>query len=127
MHVTNLLGDICLQQRDKHKCLLPGKWDTAVGGHVCAGESIESALRRESREELGITSLSAYFLGHYTWETPDERELVFAFHCTGHDAIRANTREVETIRFWSRDEIEDPANTALLTPNFLHEYALFLR
>ncbi|MDR2413759.1 MAG: NUDIX domain-containing protein [Odoribacteraceae bacterium] len=127
LHVVAPSGEILLQKRGKRKALLPGKWDAAVGGHVSAGEPVEAALKRESLEELGITRLTARFLGSYIWETDRERELVHAFLCTGRDEIRANTGEVEEARFWSRTAIEEPANAALFTPNFLHEYALFLK
>ncbi|MDR2131602.1 MAG: NUDIX domain-containing protein [Odoribacteraceae bacterium] len=127
LHITNPQGDILLQKRGKHKHLLPGKWDTAVGGHVNAGESIENALKRESLEELGISRLKARFLGCYTWEGERERELVYAFLCTAHDEIRVPTEEVEETRFWSRPDIETRANATRFTPNFLHEYALLLK
>jgi isopentenyldiphosphate isomerase len=127
LHVTGPSGEIYLQKRGKNKALLPGKWDTAVGGHVSAGESIEEALKRESLEELGITRLTARFLGSYLWENARERELVFTFLCTGRDEIRVNTSEIEEARYWTRDSIEAPGNATLFTPNFLHEYASFLR
>ena len=51
---TNAAGDILLQLRHRDKYVQPGKWDTAVGGHVEAGESIEDALARELAEEIGL-------------------------------------------------------------------------
>ena len=34
LHVYNSKGDIYLQLRPKRKDIQPGKWDTAVGGHI---------------------------------------------------------------------------------------------
>lgn len=62
------------------KDLLPGMWDTAVGGHIGVNEKVEDALKREASEELGITDFEARFLGNYVWESPRERELVFLFY-----------------------------------------------
>ena len=127
LHLINERGDIYLQKRSMKKDLLPGMWDTAVGGHVGLGEKIEDALKRETSEELGITKFKARFLGSYVWESSRERELVFPFLCTSHDAIHINNDEVDEGRFWSRKEIEQNMNANIFTPNFLHEYNRLLK
>ena len=48
----NSKGEIYLQRRPEWKDIQPGKWDTAVGGHVDYGETPEDALRREVREDV---------------------------------------------------------------------------
>ena len=52
--------DLYLQKRPDWKDIQPGKWDTAVGGHMDYGETPEEALSREVREELG-TKVSHLF------------------------------------------------------------------
>ena len=54
LHIFNSKGELFLQKRSSLKDIQPGKWDTAVGGHIDLGENVEMALRREAREELGI-------------------------------------------------------------------------
>ena len=46
LHVFNARGELYLQQRPDWKDIQPGRWDTAVGGHVDFGESVEEALWR---------------------------------------------------------------------------------
>ena len=51
LHVFNAAGDLFLQKRPEWKDIQPGRWDTAVGGHIDLGENVEMALLREAQEE----------------------------------------------------------------------------
>ena len=79
LHVFSSKGDLYLQKRPEWKDIQPGKWDTAVGGHVDLGESVDMALKREVREELGITDFIPEHLTSYVFESARERELVFVY------------------------------------------------
>ena len=47
-------GEILLQQRAAIKTIYPLLWDVSVAGHVNAGETIEHAAVRETKEEIGL-------------------------------------------------------------------------
>jgi 8-oxo-dGTP pyrophosphatase MutT (NUDIX family) len=47
-------GRIWVQQRAFDKATDPGLWDTLMGGQVGAGETVETALVRETAEEAGL-------------------------------------------------------------------------
>jgi 8-oxo-dGTP pyrophosphatase MutT (NUDIX family) len=47
-------GRFWVQQRAADKPQSPGKWDTLVGGMVSAGDTVDSALARETMEEAGL-------------------------------------------------------------------------
>ena len=68
-----------MQKRPVHKLVQPGKWDTSVGGHISLGEDLETALKREAFEEIGLKDFSSQFVGKYLWNTAVESELVYYF------------------------------------------------
>ena len=120
LHVFNSRGELYLQRRPMWKDIQPGKWDTAVGGHIDLGESVEIALRREVREELGIEDFVPETLAHYVFECARERELVFV-HRTTYDGCISPGEEVDGGRFWSMDEIRAQIGQGVFTPNFESE------
>ena len=126
LHVFDRAGRLYLQKRPEWKDIQPGKWDTAVGGHIDFGEDTMTALRREAREELGITDFEPVSLPPYIFESSRERELVNPFR-TVVDVIPTPSDELDGGRFWTRDEILAAMGRDILTPNFEQEYRrLFL-
>lgn len=121
LHVFDREGRLYLQKRPEWKDIQPGKWDTAVGGHLDLGEDVMTALRREAREEIGLTDFKPEFLRSYVFESSRERELVNAFR-TVADTIPQPSDELDGGRFWTRQEILDAIGRDILTPNFESEY-----
>ena len=99
LHVFNTAGELYLQKRPEWKDIQPGKWDTAVGGHIDYGETPEEALRREVREELGITDFTAEQIDRYVFESSRERELVYVHRTTYDGPIQPSTDELDGGRF----------------------------
>ncbi len=121
LHLFNERGELYLQQRPLWKDIQPGKWDTAVGGHIDYGEEVSAALCREAREELGIVGFEPRFLLKYVFESEREKELVYVFS-TVYDGAVCPSDELESGRFWSLSEIEAAVGQGVLTPNFEQEY-----
>ncbi len=118
-------GRVLLQKRSQFKDIQPGKWDTAVGGHLMPGEDFEVAARREMQEELGLSPdlpLEFLFDSRIRNDVESENTRVFATICEGpfnfpHD-------EIDEVRFWRRDELLSPENQESFTHNLrceLHE------
>jgi mutator protein MutT len=125
LHVFNSQGDIYLQKRPDWKDIQPGRWDTAVGGHIDYGETPEEALRREVREELGITDFRPEFIDKYVFESQRERELVYVHRTVYEGAIQPSTEELDGGRFWTSEEVREAMGKDILTPNFESEYKRF--
>ena len=125
LHVFNSQGQLYLQKRPVWKDIQPGKWDTAVGGHVDLGESVEQALRREVREELGITDFTPQAVTHYVFESTRERELVFVYRTT-YDGTVTPSDELDGGCFWRLEEIRENIGKGVFTPNFEGEISKFI-
>lgn len=125
LHVFNSQGEVYLQKRPEWKDIQPGKWDTAVGGHIDYGETPEKALLREVREELGIEAFTPERVGMYVFESKRERELVYVHRTTYDGPMRPSAEELDGGRFWTIQEIRDSIGQQILTPNFESEFQRF--
>ncbi|MBQ5642414.1 MAG: NUDIX domain-containing protein, partial [Bacteroidaceae bacterium] len=122
LHVFNSKGELYLQKRPMWKDIQPGKWDTAVGGHVDFGEDIPTALLRETREELGINAEGCELVQMYEFHSDREHELVYAYKIV-YDKDITPSEETDGGRFWSLQEIQDAIGQGILTPNFEMEFS----
>jgi len=131
LHVIDGRGRLLIQHRSSTKDLLPGYWDSAVGGHVSAGEEPEQALARETREELGIDAAGARFLYAYLWRGRRETEYARTFLLEYDGPFKIDPEEVTEVRYYTREEIDAMTGKDLLTPNLeaelrrLHEHGVF--
>ena len=96
LHVRDAEGRLFLQKRSMTKDIQPGKWDTAVGGHIDFGETVNDALLREAREELGLTGFTPEPLFSYVHESDIEREFVNAFTAVVDESMIVIEEEEKT-------------------------------
>lgn len=121
LHLFNSRGELYLQRRPAWKDIQPGKWDTAVGGHLGLGETPEEGLRREVREEIGLEGFTPQHMATYVFESDRERELVHSYR-TVTDLPPRPSEELDGGRFWSIDEINASMGKGVFTPNFESEF-----
>lgn len=126
LHLFNSKGELYLQKRPLWKDVQPGKWDTATGGHIDFGESVDQAIVREVREELGISGIRMKFLDKYVFESGIEKELVYIFTAVYDGEVRPSD-ELDGGAFWSEENLAEAIGKGILTPNFESEYLRFIK
>lgn len=126
LHILNETKDaLYMQKRSMLKDIQPGKWDTAVGGHVDLGENVNMALMREANEELGLTDFTPSHVVSYVFESEIERELVNTFSTVVNQnevKIVIDPEEISKGRFWTFAEIKENIGKGVFTPNFEQEF-----
>ena len=122
IHIIDRYGRIYLQKRSMKKDIQPGKWDTAVGGHVSYGETLIEAAYREASEELGLIAFNPLFVASYVFESEIERELVTVFAAVGSFELKPDLDEVDEGRWWLIEEVNSNIGKGIFTPNFESEF-----
>lgn len=124
IHIIDRHSRIYLQKRSARKDIQPGKWDTAVGGHVSYGELIVEAVYREASEELGLMDFNPIYIETYEFESSVEREMVNVFAAVGSYELHPDPDEVDEGRWWNLADIDASIGKGLFTPNFESEFAM---
>lgn len=124
IHIIDRMSRIYLQKRSMKKDIQPGKWDTAVGGHVSYGEAVVEAVYREASEELGLTEFHPIHIETYEFESPVEREMVNVFAAVGSYELHPDLDEVEDGRWWDLADIDASIGKGVFTPNFESEFTM---
>lgn len=124
IHIIDRFSRIYLQKRSMRKDIQPGKWDTAVGGHVSYGEGIIEAVYREAFEELGLIEFNPIILETYQFESEVEKEMVNVFAAVGTYELHPDHDEVDEGRWWELSDIDASLGKGVFTPNFESEFRM---
>jgi isopentenyl-diphosphate delta-isomerase len=107
-------------QRAKTKKVWPGVWTNSVCGHPKPGETVEEAIHRRAKDELGIQSIKSItcVLPEYRYTTPPYNGIIENEFCPVYVAyvsadIKRNPEEVEEFRW-----VEWPEYVRMLTEGF---------
>ena len=124
VHIIDRFSRIYLQKRSMKKDIQPGKWDTAVGGHVSYGENIVEAVYREAYEELRLIEFNPIHIETYQFESSVEKEMVSIFAAVGSYELTPDLDEVDEGRWWPVEEIDANIGKGVFTPNFESEFQM---
>ena len=103
-------GDQCLLARHaRHRHALY----TALAGFIEPGENAEQALAREVREEVGLETGAARYVGSQSWPFPGQLMIGYLVEATG-GALVPDREEISEAQWFHRSHIPDaipPAET----------------
>jgi isopentenyl-diphosphate Delta-isomerase len=95
-----------MTQRALSKKVWPGVWTNSVCGHPAPGESVEDAIRRRARDELGLTDVQdiQVVVPNYKYTTPPYNGIIENEFCPVYLAYtdaepQPNPDEVETYKW----------------------------
>ncbi|MDD5731960.1 MAG: NUDIX domain-containing protein [Patescibacteria group bacterium] len=88
---------------------------TFPGGGIKRGESPESAVRREVKEETGITLGNVEKIGEYQSELEYKKDTVYCYHAKVSDpTFVIDTNEISEAGWFESDKIPEPSSSAVL-------------
>lgn len=111
-------GDYILMARSPH--FKPGAYGL-IAGFVEMGESIEEAIHREVKEEIGIKIKNLHYFGSQSWPFPDSLMIGFiADYATGE--IMIDHKEIETAAWYRYDNLPGGPSSSMSIARKLIDY-----
>ena len=118
---------ILLQKRSLESPIFPGLWDTAITNHVQMGETIEQCVDRTAKERFSLTNFKYMYLANYTIESEKEFHYAFLFVSCQETEFKLNTTLIESLKWWTQQQIDENLETGIFSENFKVEYDLLKR
>jgi isopentenyl-diphosphate Delta-isomerase len=133
LFVFNSAGELLLQQRANGKRLWPGYWSNTCCSHPRRGETMQRAIHRRLREELGLQA-ELEFLFKFQYQSQydaggAEHELCSVYAGRSNARPRANVREVAAWRYATPQALQAEIACApeSFTPWFKMEWTRIVR
>ena len=123
---------ILLQKRCSQKRLFPNMWDISVGGHITTGEKPLISVKRELKEELGLSFNDYEYIyvdtikEMFKYEDILSNEYVYiykVFSDVSIDSITLQKEEVSDIAWFNKKEFNNLINSKKIV-NHNTEYGM---
>ena len=120
-------GMILLQKRSIENVVFPGKWDIALSNHVIMEETVDRSIERTVKQRYGVEYFKYVYLANYTLEVSNEYHYAFLFISHQHIDLKPNAKYIDSVKWWTQQQIEQNLDAGIFTDNFIVEYDLVKR
>jgi NAD+ diphosphatase len=127
-HYPHLHPAVIVLVRDGDRCLLarkagwaPGRY-ALVAGFVDNGESLEGAVAREVKEEVGVEVKDIRYVGSQNWPFPSQLMVGFVATYAGGE-LRPDPAELEDARWFRGDALPDLPSRHSISRFIIDNYA----
>lgn len=128
-HYPHLHPAVITLVRDGDRVLLarksiwaPGRY-ALIAGFVDNGESLEGAVRREVKEEVGVDVDDIRYVGSQNWPFPSQLMVGFVARYAGGE-VKVDPEELEDARWFPRDDLPNRPSRHSIAGFILEHYAL---
>jgi NAD+ diphosphatase len=127
-HYPHLHPATIVLVKDGNRCLLarkagwaPGRY-ALVAGFVDNGESLESCVAREVKEEVGVDVTDIRYVGSQNWPFPSQLMVGFVARYAGGD-LRIDADELEDARWFPSDQLPSLPSRHSISRFIIDHYA----
>jgi NAD+ diphosphatase len=127
-HYPHLHPAVIVLVRDRDRVLLarkaiwaPGRY-ALLAGFVDNGESLEGAVAREVKEEVGVDVRDIQYVGSQNWPFPSQLMVGFVAEYAGGDVV-VDPEELEDARWFPRDALPTGPSRHSIAGFIIERYA----
>ncbi|WP_199898746.1 NAD(+) diphosphatase [Prolixibacter bellariivorans] len=117
--VAIVSGDKLLLARNAN---FRGNWFSLVAGYVDVGETLEEALAREVKEEVGLDVTNIQYYKSQPWPLSGSMMIGFVAEADEHQPIRVDGNEIAEAAWFSRGHLPNHSSTISIAGEMIAQF-----